>query len=431
MDIAVYILKSVAYALVDPMQLLILIILGFILYSQNKKTTVMQKLIIGESLNSPLELTISQIVMGIFGGILASFILTYCGVMFDNASAIPLLFIISIILMFWNQRFICFSYSGAVLGFLSLAMNDLYPLILEKPLDISLFKVDILALMTLVGVIHIVEGLLIILDGSRGSIPVFTNRDDKIIGGFAFKRYWPLPIVVLFILKGGATVGGYAVSTPNWWPLIHLPYSAEYLMTAVIAAAPLYGVLGYNSVTFTREKNEKALLSGMFVLVYGVIISIIAQTAAYGLVYKILVVIITPAAHEIMLRLQRYMELKGKAKYNSEGSGLMVLEVAPGSPAEKMGIQSGDTLLEINNNKIFNEKDIMESISGVINYVTLKLLKGDGKEAETSYTNLSKEKRIGIVFVPKSMPKDGTIVHFEENQFKDMLDKIKNKDKDE
>ena len=34
------------------------------------------------------------------------------------------------------------------------------------------------------------------VDGSRGAIPVFTKREDKIIGGFSFSRYWPIPIAV-------------------------------------------------------------------------------------------------------------------------------------------------------------------------------------------------------------------------------------------
>jgi hypothetical protein len=431
MDIAIYTLKSLAYTLSDPMQMLILVVLGFVLYSKNKKTTVMQKMIIGEQLNSTLELTISQIVMGIFGGVLASLILTYCGVMFDENSGIYLLFMISIILMFWNQRFICFAYGGAVLGFISLAINEFYPLIAGKPLSVEVFRVDVVALMTLVGVLHVVEGVLIIFDGSRGSIPVFTSRGDKIIGGFALRRYWPLPIVILLVINGGAIAGGETVNTPNWWPLVNLSFNSEFLKTAVIASLPLYGVLGYTSVTFTRKKNEKALLSGVSVLTYGIILSFLAQTAAYGLVFKVLVLIIAPTAHEVMLKLQKYMEVHGKPKYNSEGDGLMVLEVAPGSPAEKMGIQSGDTLLEINNNKILNEKDIMEAISGVINYVSLKLLKSDGKEAEASYTNLSKEKKIGIVFVPKSIPNDRAVVDFQEGQFKEMLDKIKKKDDEE
>ena len=40
-------------------------------------------------------------------------------------------------------------------------------------------NVDILSLMTFVGVMYILEGLLIIVDGNRGAIPVFTKKRTK------------------------------------------------------------------------------------------------------------------------------------------------------------------------------------------------------------------------------------------------------------
>jgi hypothetical protein len=431
MNIAIFTLKSLAYALTEPSLVIVLVILGFILYSQNKKTTVMQRMIIGESLNSPMELTISQIVMGILGGVIGSGILTYCGVMFDQNSGIELLFMISVVLMFWNPRFICFSYSGAVLGLISIALNDLSPLFGGKAAAQGLFNVDIVALMTLVGVLHIVEGILVMLDGSRGHIPVFANRDNKIIGGFALKRYWPLPLVLLFIMRGNDMGLGETVNTPDWWPLINLSYTAEFLKAALVVSVPLYGVLGYSTVTFTKSKSEKVLLSGVSILTYGVVLSFIAQTAANGLAWEVMVIIFAPLTHEVMLRLQKYFELKAVPKYSSEEDGLMVLEVAPGSPASEMGLESGDKLLEINNNKIFSEKDIFDSITGTINYIWFKVIKANGRETEVNYTNLSRERRIGIVFVPKSVPGDSKIVRFEEDNFREMLDKIKNRDKDE
>jgi hypothetical protein len=85
----------------------------------------MQKMIIGERLSSPLELTISQIVLGIFAGAIGSIILAYCGVIFEGNSGIELIFLISVFLMFWSPRFICFAYSGAALGLISFILNDL------------------------------------------------------------------------------------------------------------------------------------------------------------------------------------------------------------------------------------------------------------------------------------------------------------------
>lgn len=431
MDIAIYTLKSIAITLTDPSLVIILVVLAIILHSQNKKTTVMQKMIVGERLNSPLELTISQLVLGIFGGIFASLILSYTGVMFEQNSGIEYIFLISIILMLWNPRLICFAYSGAVLGIFSIIYNEFIKTYPTGAANIGLININIVALMTLIGVLHVIEGFLVLIDGSRGTIPVFTNKDGKIIGGFAYKRYWPIPIVLLFIIKSELVSGGEAISTPNWWPIINLNYSLQFLKEIIIQAVPLYGILGYTSITFTKTKVEKSTLSGIFILSYGVLLSFVAQLAGYGLGWQISVLLFAPAAHEGMIRFQKYLELKGEPKFISDGDGIMVLEVAPGSPAEEMGIISGDTLLKINNKIIENETDIMESIHNPINYMSLKIKRSSGREEELNYTNLSKEKRLGVVFVPKGLPKDSVIVKFEEGKFGDILDKTKDKDEDD
>jgi hypothetical protein len=427
MDIAIYTLKSVAQAITDPSLVLMLVILSLVLYNQNKKTTVMQKMIIGERLTSPLELTVSQIVIGIFAGTIGSIILSYCGVMFDENSGIYLIFLVSILLMFWNPRFICFAYSGAVLGFVSLLFNDFARLTGRQVMTGGAFNIDITSLMTLVGVLHVIEGILVMIDGSKGAIPVFANRDGRIIGGFALKRYWPIPVAVFLIARREHVIGGEMIATPDWWPLIK-SYSAQFLKDAVVGLAPLYAVLGYNSVTFSKDKSEKAVLSGTGIVIYGLALSFVAQLAVYGLAWKVFVLVFAAAAHELMLKLQKYLEMNSNPRYSSEDDGIMVLEVAPGSPAHEMGIKSGDKLLEINDKKILSETDIMDAISSAINYVWFKVRRANGSEDEVNYTNLSRHRKLGVVFVPKGIPKDSMIVKFEEGKFRDILNKLKNKD---
>ena len=120
MEIAIHTLRAVAYAIVDPSNAFILIMITLIFYNKNKKIAAMQKMIMGERLDSPFELTISQIVIGIFAGAIASLIFTYSGLVFDESSNIYLLFMVSLFFMAVKPRYICFSYSGAVLGLASL-----------------------------------------------------------------------------------------------------------------------------------------------------------------------------------------------------------------------------------------------------------------------------------------------------------------------
>lgn len=438
--IIVYTLKSVAYTLIEPSWFFILIVLGVMLYRQNKKTTVMQQMIIGEKLDSPLELTISQIVIGIVAGTIGSLLLSFIGVIFDINSMVFLIFVISLILMFWSPRYICFAYSGAVLGIISVVLAEISKISGGSVIKIygtyinlanlDFLKIDVAALMSLVAVMHFIEGLLVMFDGKTGAIPVFTNRGDKIIGGFALKRYWALPISLFLMTQDTKLAAtGEKLMSPDWWPIVK-PTMSMVLSNAVLGLTTFYGMLGYNTVTFTKDKTEKTIVSGGLIMIYSVLLFIVAQFARFGFVYQVLILIFAPAAHEFMLLIQRYYETSGKPKYISDGNGVMVLEVAPNSPAYEMGIKTGDLLVEINNKKISSEDDIFSTINEATNFIWFKVKRKSEELKEVSYNKMNSAKKLGIVFVPTHIPGDSVVVKLDDNKFKDVFEKIKNKNKD-
>ena len=142
MNLIIYTLRTIAGAIVTPPLVFLLIALMVILYSKNKKTALMQKLIIGGSVDSAVELTLSQFVLGIIAGCIGSIILTSLGVVFNKDSGIIYLFLISILLMFIKPKFICFSYSGAILGGISLLIN-LFNKYSPEGLGIGILNIDI------------------------------------------------------------------------------------------------------------------------------------------------------------------------------------------------------------------------------------------------------------------------------------------------
>lgn len=431
MEIAIYTLKTVASAIVDPSNAFILIMIALIFYNKNKKIATMQKMIMGESLDSPFELTISQIVLGIFAGAIASLLFTFLGLVFDENSNIYLLFMVSLFFMAFKPRFICFSYSGAALGITSILFKYAANILHMPKLDF--INIDILTLMTLVGILHIIEGSLVMIDGSRGAIPVFTNRDNKIIGGFALKRYWALPIAILILFSAATSdlMGGQPIVTPEWWPLINSDIITKIVEKSVIASIALYGVIGYSGITFTKKKKSKALTSGALIMGYGVLLTAMSQLAVLGVNFQLFVLIFAAAIHEGMLQLEKHMELTSKPKFVSNEEGIMVLAVAPKSPAFLMGIQSGDLIVQINDKKIEAEEEIFSLIKGNFNSLLLKIKKPSGELKDMNYSNLTGNKRLGIVIVPREVPQDISVVNVDDESFKDVLEKMKNKDKDE
>ena len=421
MELILYTLRTVAYAIVDPMHIFMLIVLGIMFYIKNKRVSLMQKMTIGEIINSPLELTLSQISLGIIAGAIVSILLSSFGVIFTENSGIEVMFMISVLLLFIKKRYMGFAYSGAILGAISIFSNILAELTKTE----SYINVNILVLMTFVGIIHVVEGILIIFDGGRGAIPVFTNKDNKIIGGFAYNRYWALPVALFIAITSNiSSVSTSDVATPDWWPIINRSGALLLLSSAIIASIPLYGVIGYNSVSFTKEKNKKPIYSGVGILIYGVLLTLIAQLSNFGIVGQIIGVIFAPLGYELMLKIQNKFEESGKYLYVTDDNGVAVLEVAPNSPAFESGVRRGDKILEVNKNKVISEVEIFKDVRENFGEIPFKIKKISGEIVDLNIK--PKNKRIGMLLVPKMVKVDSTL-SVDNDDFKKILEEMKRK----
>ncbi|EJO5346861.1 PDZ domain-containing protein [Clostridium botulinum] len=431
MDILLNTLKAVTYPLIEPYSVIVLLLLSVILYRKNRKTIIMQKMIIGQKVSTAFELTISEIVLGIFAGIVASLIMAYLGILFKKDSAIGLIFLISMFFMIFNPRFICFSYSGAALGLSSLILLSMGKL-LNMP-ELNFLNIDIASLMSMVAILHLVEGILVMIDGDRGYVPVFTNREDKIIGGFVLQRYWILPVAFMVILNSQSlsTISQSGTPMPNWWPILKTSIPLNILNAAVITLTSFYGVIGYNSVTFTKTRKEKKFISGFYIIVYSLLLFMLSRLALMNTLLKVVVLLFAPIGHEAMLYIQKYFELKGKPRYISTEEGIMVLDVAKDSVANKMGIKSGDLLLQVNDKEIKSEEDIVKSIGQMYGHISFRIKNNVGRLKTVNYHMLNSYEKLGIVFVPKNVPKNTSVIKVKSEKFQDILEKIRNKDEDE
>ena len=426
MELVLYTLKNVAGSIITPPLVFILITLALVLYLKNKKIVDMQKLILGGSVNSSVELTLSQLVLGILGGTVGSLILTSLGIVFSSNSGIAYLFILSIFLMFINQRFICFSYSGAVLGAVSIMIkigNKFVPGVITS----DILNIDVLCLMIFVGVFHIIEGILVMIDGDRGAVPIFTNRDGKIIGGYALKRYWVVPVAIMIAVLMNNSAMDYmtqSVENPSWWPLIKSASGLNLITSSIISIFPFYAVLGYSSITFTRSKREKALSSGIHIFVYGIVLNIVSQIARFGMFGEVLVICFAPAAHEFMLKLQSKSEIKREPRFVSDEEGLMILEISPNSKAKEFGVAIENKLLSINNININSEAEAYSIIKENLNNAVLKIKDSQGIIKDVKFRH-NRNTRLGMLLVPRSIKKE-EIVHIKDRSFNDVFNKVKN-----
>ncbi|MBU5488323.1 signal protein PDZ [Clostridium sp. MSJ-8] len=421
MDLAIYTLKSLAYIVVQPSLILMLVIVSILFYYKNKKLVGIQKLVIGCESRSALEITLAQIAFGMLFGILVSLVLMMLGITFNENSGIEYLFLLSILMTFIRPRFVCFSYSGAVLGLIGLIVKLLNG---QFGFNIKFFDIDILCLMTFVGVMHILEGFLVIIDGEKGSIPVFSNKDNKIVGGYAFSRYWLVPIAIFIAVSSmqnqGATVD---LNTPAFWPILKTKYILNIIATCMLSVLPFFGVIGFSTVTFTKTKQKKIKSTGAYIIGFGIILSLIAQICRIGVVGEVITVILAPLLHEFMLRIQNVKEDKNKPLFYSEEHSICVLEVIPYSEFYAKGIVPGDRIIKLNGEYVQSEKELYNSFRSGLSVIELEVLKIDGEHKIISI-DLSNKDRVKILFVPIAVKKE-EVVSVGGTKFSDVLDEAK------
>ena len=414
MELITYSLRTVAEAIIKPTYLLMLIVFGVIFYLKNKRTSMIQQMTIGEVIDTPLELTLSQLVIGILAGTIGSIILSILGVSFGNNSGIEFIFITSILLLIIRPRLVCFAYSGAVLGAVSMILN----IILNSIGKQSYINVNILSLTSFIAVLHMIEGIIVMVDGNRGAIPVFSNRDNKIIGGFSFNRYWTIPIAVMIMISGDSSGTGI-ISAPayNWWPIIKDSNLMTMLAVASLTFVPFYGVIGYSSVTFTKRKKEKVIGAGIGIFLYGVSLLIVSQLCSIGLMGEILALVYMPLGHELLIKFERMREKRGEYLYVSDENGISILEVAPNSVAFEAGIRRGDKILAINGEPVTSEVDILKAVKESTAMLPSKI---------NDYILQPGNRRLGVLLVPR-MVKSESRIDISSDEFKRILEELKSK----
>lgn len=401
MNLFLFTLESVASMIVDPLFISLLILMGIILFFNNKKLTIIQKMVIGDSINSALELTLSQIVLGIVAGAITSLILNYLGVVFNKNVGIVILILFSISLVFSKNRFLGISYTASILGAASLIFS-------------KIIEVNIGSLFTFVGVINIVNGILVIIDGDKGSIPVFSSKDGTIRGGYLFGRCWPLSIVFFMTYQNIITNNlAQNINMPNWWPILRNISNLNPIENMTLVLFPMVCIVGYSSVTFRMTKKEKVASSGIIMMLNGIFTIAIAQLNFLGSLGEIIIILIVPIINEILYQADIRREDRETPIFVSDEKGISVLDVIPNSIADNIGINPGDKIISIEDKKVISDKEVYSLLKNNVQNLKIKIIDRDKNIKELIY-KYEEENFLGMILVPKEISSN-KIVNFNKN----------------
>lgn len=386
------IIVSIGSLLMNPL-FWIVIGIAYIIYN---KSTYMEERMLGYRIPAWVKLK-NSVLVGLLAGLLGSGVAVLLGITVEKygmnsgngSSGILYLWIIALMLSLFNIRYLCFSYAGGIVALMNLIFG--FP------------GINPMGIIALVGILHMVESLLIWLDGFSDAVPVFLKRNDgNIVGGYVMNRIWPLPMMILFatLAIGGV---GESVSMPDWWPIIR-EYGLDINnndMMYIIQPIPI--LLGYGDMAITTTPEKRCRDSSLGLFIYSIILTILAVVGSKIRLIAYLAAIFSPLGHELLIINGQKSEEREKAVFDAPEKGLRVLYCYKGFPGDKMNIEPGDIILSINNRIIENEEDLASFLRTNPTYVWLDVLKLNGERKVLEYRDYARGiSSLGMLIVPKN-----------------------------
>jgi hypothetical protein len=328
--------------------------------------------------------------------------ITVIGITLYEFSGFMFIIITSLILMIVNTRYLCLSYSGGIWSLVVLIISDLVDkgFISEGNIVYGFIynnlKFDVTALMAIIAVLHLIEALLMRMDGYRGALPVFVKGNGKVLGAFILQRFWIIPAIIFAAGSSGI------LPFTTWWPIIEPPIGGNIIKNIMFMAVPFIAMLGYGDIVISTDVRDKVKRSSNGLFIFSIILLGLSILSSEYYIFKYIAAIFAPLAHEAFIYIEINRELRGKPKWEFREDGIVVLDTIPNTPSESMGIRSGEIIVNINNIRVKSMEDAGNALKSYPTFVWIELMDEMGHMRTVEHKDYANGIRsLGIITVPR------------------------------
>ncbi|MDD2619411.1 MAG: PDZ domain-containing protein [Syntrophomonadaceae bacterium] len=313
----------------SPLFIMLYIMLFGMVAWQYKRMEELSARLVGIKRRNYLYSALISTLAGLLGGIIGSILLVLVGIDLNNIGLIQL-WIIAILLMLINPRFLCFAYAGGILSLFALLTGYI--------------DINVAHLLALIAILHMAESILILLNGHFLAIPLYVKKKTGIHGAFNLQKFWPIPLIALVSMGYGDSSSG--VEMPQWWPLLR-DYTG-FVSEQNYSLLPVLAILGYGDISTTTTPWLRAKKSAFNLFIFSLILLLLTIFAYRWNILLMAAALFSPLGHELLIWLGMREESNKKPLYTEAPRGLAVLDILPGSPARQAGMLSQDIIMSIN-----------------------------------------------------------------------------------
>jgi PDZ/DHR/GLGF domain protein len=201
------------------------------------------------------RITLYSTLEGVVAGLVAVSVMVVLGLSIQPGIYLILLFPVALLLSLIHPRFLCFSYSAALITAVSRILHPWLNL-----------QADAAGLMAVIAVLHFMEAILVLVGGDRQKQAILAETDLGLRPGWSMNRYWPVSLGLLLVTASGMK----AARMPEWWPLLA---GGESLIYGLL---PMTAMLGYSNLAVKHSPRMKCLRSGGKLVAYGGILLLLS-----------------------------------------------------------------------------------------------------------------------------------------------------------
>lgn len=358
---------------------------------QYRKQIQLQRKLFHVKLNSLLPLMLKTVFFGLLAGVGGSAVMLVLGAAL-NLETLILLWGFSLFFVLFQFRYLCFAYAAGVVSLLH-AIVEFVPEPADTPvitwLYDALMSVHVPSLLAIVAVLHLIEALLIRTQGLQAATPLFLEgKRGKVVGGYSIQGFWPVPLLIPI-----PSAEGFEAA---WTPLL-----GGDVWGAGMGFLAFPVMIGFAELTKTQLPKQKVRHTTQWLIGYGTVLLAAAIASEFVTPLVFAAAVISVLLHEYIIWNSRMYESNRVPLYLHDNRGLRILGVIPGSPAEDLGIQTGEIISRVNGVKVLNKEQLHKALRLNSAYVKLEIVNTDGELKFLKRAVFSGEHhQLGILLAP-------------------------------
>lgn len=327
------------------------------------------------------------ILISLFSGLVLSFVTIGMGFVFNY----DLIFILAISTILVSLTFNT-HYLSAVYTIGLTYMIMLFLPIFEGKFNLSIIlptNTQFTQLSVLLGLFLIIEAILIRrLKINQISPDLELSNRGVWVGGLDVNKATMIP---LFIFIPSNSLGLIS----DFWPYFNIGETQYSLLLIPF-------LIGFNYQITSEHLYEAKEKIGKKTFFLGVFITILAVASIYIPVLSFIAIIVALIGKEFISIHYKMSSKKKNNYYGPLNKGLRILAILPGSPADRLNLYVGETIVKINNEDINNKEDFYRALQHKSASFRLNVLNKDGEVRFVSGSRYEQEDHnLGLIFPGK------------------------------